>query len=135
MCQEKHLELSNEFNSFAYELVNNESSVKSCIKSLSNDILYRRVIFQKYYYALYHKYLAHDNSLNTKSGSNIHEAILAKISTCNDESLYQIFIKLRDLRIWADYQDNDASSMALNINLKNLNTSVYSIIKRQTINC
>lgn len=135
MCQEKHLELANEFNLFAYELVNNESSVKSYINSLTNDIFYRRVIFQKYYYALYHKYLAHDNSLNTKSGSNMHEAILEKIKASRDDTLYQTFIKLRDLRIWSDYEYSDSNPMAIDINLKKISTSVYNVIKRTSINC
>ncbi|MFA5233439.1 MAG: hypothetical protein WC390_03490 [Sulfurimonas sp.] len=135
MRKDKHLELAKEFNSFAFELVNNEINVKKCIESLSNDTLYRRVIFQKYYYALYHKYLAHESSLNTKSGTNMHETILTKIKACNDDALYQTFSKLRDLRIWADYKFNDDNPTAMMINLTHINASVYNIIKRQTINC
>ena len=135
MCQEQHLDLANKFNTFAFELLNNEVDVKNCLNSLSDDILYRRVIFQKYYYALYHKYLAHDSSLNTKSGTNMHETILTKIKACNDDALYQTFSKLRNLRIWADYKFNDDNPTVMTINLTQINASVYNIIKRQTINC
>ena len=129
---QKHLDLSKQFNAFAYDLVQNEYIAKENITSLKNDILFRRVIYNKYYYALYHKYLAYDDNLSTKSGSSKHDAILTKIKGCNDPKLFQVFTKLLNLRIWADYNpENNAPP----INLITLNQEIWSIIKRTNINC
>lgn len=131
---QKHLDLAKKFNSFAYDLVFNERLVKSNIKSLNDNELYRRIIFNKYYYALYHKYLAHDDELNSKSGSNKHDAILTKIKSRCDLKLFQVYTKLLNLRVWADYKLDD-DYQALSINLISLNTDVWNIIKRTNINC
>lgn len=126
-----HLTLANQFNSFAYELVNNHSKISQDLTSIQDDVLLRRIVFSRYYYALYHKYLAYDADLSAKSGPGIHEAILNKISTNGDAKLQQVFLKLRNLRIWADYKDTDP--MALHVNLTTINSDVYSIIKRVSI--
>ena len=131
---QQYLDLAECFNKFAYELVSQEKIVKKNIKSLEDDVLYRRVIFNKYYYALYHKYLAYDNDLRNKSGSSKHDAILTKIQNCGDPKLFQVFKKLHSLRIWADYKVND-SSKAMSINLTTLNQDVWKIIKRESLNC
>lgn len=131
---QQYLDLAECFNKFAYELVSQEKIVKKNIKSLEDDVLYRRVIFNKYYYALYHKYLAYDNDLRNKSGSSKHDAILTKIENCGDNKLFQVFEKLYSLRIWADYKVND-SSKAMSINLTTLNRDVWKIIKRESLNC
>ncbi len=131
---QQYLDLAECFNKFAYELVSQEKIVKKNIKSLEDDVLYRRVIFNKYYYALYHKYLAYDNDLRNKSGSSKHDAILTKIRKSGDPKLFQVFEKLHSLRIWADYKVND-SSKAMSINLTTLNRDVWKIIKRESLNC
>jgi len=129
----KHLILAEKFNSFAYELVSNEEKVKSDISLLTDDVLYRRIIFNKYYYALYHKYLAYDVNLSINSGSNKHSTILKKLQNYDDK-LYLTFSKLQSLRIWADYQLED-NPQAININLITLNEDVWNFIKRKTISC
>ncbi len=131
---QQYLDLAECFNKFAYELVSQEKIVKKNIKSLEDDVLYRRVIFNKYYYTLYHKYLAYDNDLRNKSGSSKHDAIRTKIRKCGDDKLFQVFEKLYSLRIWADYKVND-SSKAMSINLTTLNRDVWQIIKRESLNC
>ena len=130
----KHLDLANNFNSFAYDLVTNESVAKENLESLKDDVLFRRIIFSKYYYALYHKYLAHDDDLRSKTGSSIHNAILNKVCSCNDPKLHQVFLKLLNLRVWADYKVED-DEQALSVGLKVIANDVYSIIKRSNINC
>ncbi len=131
---QKHLDLANNFNSFAYELVSKETIAKTNLQSLENDVLYRRIIFNKYYYALYHKYLAYDNDLSSKTGSSKHDAIKRKIESCRDIKLSQVFIKLLNLRVWADYHI-DEDPMALSIGLQELNTDVWNVIKRSNIRC
>ncbi len=131
---QQYLDLANCFNKFAYELVSKEKIAKENIKPLEDDVLYRRVIFNKYYYALYHKYLAHDNDLRDKSGSSKHDAIRTKIRNCGDTKLSQVFEKLLALRIWADYKVDD-SPYARDINLTTLNQNVWNIIKRESLNC
>ena len=131
---QKHLDLAKKFNSFAYDLVTNTTTIKGDIKSLADDELYRRVVFNKFYYALYHKYLAHDSKLSVNTGSSKHNAILNKIKACGDLKLFQTYTKLLNLRVWADYGiDNDPH--VLSINLISLNRDVWNIIKRKNINC
>jgi hypothetical protein len=127
-----HLSLANQFNTFAFEVKDNCTSINSEITSLQNDEFFRRIIFSRYYYALYHKFLAYNGELASKTGPGLHEILLRKVQAYSDPKLYQTFIKLRNLRIWADYKDNDPS--ALRVNLNTINADVYSIIKRTTIN-
>ncbi len=128
-----HLALANQFNSFAYELVDNHAQIDNKILSIKDDVFLRRILFSRYYYALYHKYLAHDSELSSKTGSGLHEQVLKKIASCGDPKLYQIFTKLRNLRIWADYRDDDP--IALTVNLQRINSDVFSVIKRTNISC
>ena len=128
-----HLALANQFNSFAYELVTNHTRIDDKIQSLQDDVFLRRILFSRYYYAFYHKYLAHDSELSSKTGPGLHEQVLKKIESCGDVKLHQVFLKLRNLRIWADYKDYDR--MALTVNLQNINSDVFSIVKRTNISC
>lgn len=130
----EHIDLAKQFNSFAYELAQEHMSINDKIPSISNTDLLRRIIFNKYYYALYHKYLSHDSDLRSKSGPGIHDAILKKIQACRDPKLYQVYLKLLNLRVWADYKLDDNQN-ALTINLSTLNNDVWSIMKRKTISC
>lgn len=131
----KHQELANQFNEFAYQLVIKHTSINSDITSIQNEVFLRRLIFSRYYYALYHKYLAHDSSLSNSSGAGKHETIVQKIKNCKDPKLTQVFSKLKTLRVWADYSLDENDALALEINLQNLNQDVYSIIKRDNIKC
>lgn len=129
-----HLTLSLQFNKLAFELFKKHTLVYNEITSLQDEILLRRIIFSRYYYALYHKYLAHDSDISSKSGPGIHGAILTKINSCNDPKLLQVYKKLMNLRIWADYK-LDISGMETRVNLNMINADVWSIINRKTINC
>lgn len=129
----EHIDLAKQFNSFAYELAKEHISINDKIPSISNTNLLRRIIFNKYYYALYHKYLSHDSDLSSKSGPGIHDAIVKKIQA-KDPKLFQVYLKLLNLRVWADYKLDDNSD-ALTLNLTTLNNNVWSIMKRKTISC
>lgn len=129
-----HLTLSLQFNKFAFELTKKHTSIHDEITSLQDEVLVRRIIFSRYYYALYHKYMAHDSDLSSKSGPGIHAAILTKIQSCNDPKLLQVYKKLMNLRIWADYK-LDISGMETRVNLNTIATDVWSIVNRRTINC
>ncbi len=129
-----HLTLSLQFNKLAYELSQKHNLIDDEITPLQDEILLRRIVFSRYYYALYHKYMAHDSDLNTKSGPGIHGTILTKIQNCNDYKLLQVYKKLMNLRIWADYK-LDITGMETQVNLNMIATDVWSIIKRQSLNC
>lgn len=129
-----HESIAVQFNTFAFELVQKHALINSDITSLQDDVLLRRIIFNRYYYALYHKYMAHDHVLSSKSGPGIHDAILTKIRSCGDAKLLQVYLKLMNLRVWADYK-LIADPLATTINLNTINNDVWSIIKRTTINC
>lgn len=130
-----HQDLANQLNDFSFQLINHHSNINDKVISIQDEIFLRRVIFSRYYYALYHKYLAHDRTLSMSTGAGKHEVILNKIKNCGDPKFYSIFSKLRELRVWADYNLDDTSSNALNVNLNRLSQDVYSIIKKANINC
>lgn len=129
-----HLTLSLQFNELAYELSQKHDLIDDEVTALQDKVLLRRIVFSRYYYALYHKYMAHDSDLNAKSGPGIHGAILTKIQNCNDHKLLQVYKKLMNLRIWADYK-LDITGMETQVNLNMIATDVWSIINRKTINC
>ena len=130
-----HKDLANQFNDFSFQLIKNHSNINNKVVSIKDEIFLRRIIFSRYYYALYHKYLEHDKSLSMSTGAGKHDAILQKIKLCRDPKLFQVFLKLKTLRIWADYSLDDTNSKALNINLEKLSQDVFSIIKRKKISC
>jgi hypothetical protein len=130
-----HQELANQFNTFAYELVTKHQDINTNISSIQNETLLRRIIFSRFYYALYHKYLAHDSALSRSTGANKHDAIVQKIQRCNDLKLAQVFLKLKALRVWADYRLNEVDDEALNINLTTLSQEVNDILKREKHHC
>ena len=131
-----HQDLANQFNNFSFELINNHSDINDKIVSIQDEVFLRRVIFSRYYYALYHKYLAHDKALRVSTGAGKHDIILRKVKNCGDPKLFQTFSKLKALRVWADYNldDTDANN-ALRISLIKLRQDVYSITNRANINC
>lgn len=129
-----HLTLSFQFNKFAFELTQKHTSIHDEITSLHDEVLVRRIIFSRYYYALYHKYMAHDSDLSSRSGPGVHAVILTKIESCNDPKLLQVYRKLMNLRVWADYK-LEISGMETKVNLNTIATDVWSIVNRKTINC
>jgi len=129
-----HQDLANQFNDFAYQLINHHLVLNDRIISIQDEIFLKRIIFSRYYYALYHKYLEHNSTLSASSGTNIHSSIRNNIQNKGDTKLKQVFLKLRTLRMWADYE-LDINSSVVPINLERLSNDVYSIVKRININC
>ena len=129
-----HLSLSKQFNSVAYDLVNNSTTIGLNIPSLKDEEILRRIVFSRFYYSLYHKCLAHDSDLSSRTGPGIHAIMLDKIKNSNDRKLYQVFNKTLNLRIWADYKF-DKSPHSLNVNLNTHKSDVWSIVNRKNISC
>ena len=67
---------------------------------------------------MFHKYLAIDSELANSTQGQKHQQIKEKLKKVN-KKLYRIFIKLQNLRIWADYK-YDNNQNALNLNLQKL---------------
>ncbi len=79
----------------------------TCIKSKCvGDLSYEeicRAVYNRLYYALYHKYLVYDNELSLSKDRSKHNAILNKIRDNYSLKTYQLYKKMQSLRIWADY--------------------------------
>ena len=120
-----HQDLSFEFCGFVHDLINSIQTKKIDFLDDTQAIFYR-VSYQKLYYALYHKILYHDSELALSTGSNKHQAILNKIR--NNNELYQLFSKLKALRVWADYSTDDTPLRGLQ-SVKHLQNQVYKTIK------
>ena len=129
-----HQDLANQFNSFAYELITHHLKINDKVISIQDEIFLRRIIFSRYYYALYHKYLEHNPKLSASTGTNTHSVIRDNIRNRGDAKLKQIFLKLRTLRTWSDYQLSE-DPIAVSLNLQGLTQDVYKIVKRTNINC
>jgi len=133
-----HQDLANQFNNFSYQLITTHSDISDKIISIQDDIFFRRIIFSRYYYALYHKYLAHDEKLSKSTASGKHETIIKKLKSSPQrdcKKLFQFFIKLKNLRVWADYNLDEKNVQALNIKLDILSSDVYKIINKKNITC
>jgi len=128
-----HDTLAREFNGFAYELFLHHSEINETITSLKSDIFLRRILFNRYYYALYHKYLDCNSIVSSRSGSSKHDAILKNIMAGKNTKLIQTFSKLLNLRVWADYKLDDSDLGATEVNLNELNKQVWSLINARTI--
>ncbi len=124
-----HQDLSFEFCNFVHNLINSVQTKK--LDFLDDTYaIFHRVSYQRLYYALYHKILHHDSKLASSTGSNKHQAILNKIR--NNPKLYQLFSKLKALRVWADYSTDDTPQQGLQ-SVKHLQNQVYKIIKTKKI--
>ena len=73
-----------------------------CVKDLSYEEICRAV-YNRLYYALFHKYLAYDNELSSSNDRSKHNAVLNKIRDNYSLKTYQLYKKMQSLRIWADY--------------------------------
>lgn len=124
-----HLDIAKQFNEFAYELVKNRHKIIGDIKSLEDETLFRRVIYNKYYYALFHKYLAYDDDLSQSTAGGKHTTIINKLRTNDNEEFLSTFIKLQNLRIWADYKPDNH----IDININTISNQVWNIIKRSSL--
>jgi len=125
------MSLAKQLNDFCYELLKNRDSLKSTIKTIKDEEFFRRVLFNRLYYSLFHKYLELDNELRSSSVKQ-HEAIKEKLKYSNNTKFYQQFVKLQNLRIWADYR-YDYDEKFKNINLNRLLRDVHGLIKMRKI--
>lgn len=72
-----HQEIATSFNSFVDFLNSNECC--KCNIRPKDDVLLRRIIFSRLYYALYHKYLHHNQELALSTISGKHATIKSEI--------------------------------------------------------
>jgi len=117
-------------SNFSYELYKNRDDVIKFIQSVENEEFFRRILFNRLYYALFHKYLDIDIELKNSSVKK-HEAIKAKLKFSNNK-FYQVFVKLQNLRIWADYR-YEQDKKVIETDLLRLINDVYAIVKRKKI--
>lgn len=127
-----HQQLADGFKLFTFQCINEENDLKSLIPILSDDILYRRIIFSRLYYALYHKFLQEDQEIRELSGPGQHAVMLEKLKR-HDNDLYRVYAKLHSLRIWADYKIEEDQE-ALELTLKTLNQQVHKVLQRTSFN-
>jgi len=124
-----HQELAFEFCGFVHNFMNEIDDIKFIKKT---DELFYRVCFQKLYYALYHKMLHHDANLSESEAPGKHETIMKKIEQKGDDQLKQIYIKMKALRVWADYKLSNLPPNSPNIQYAQY--QVYKVLQRSTIN-
>ena len=77
-----HEDLAKQFSMFAFEIVKKHSSINTditAITAIQDDFLLKRIVFSRYYYSLYHKYLQYDKELRESSGAGKHSVILNKL--------------------------------------------------------
>lgn len=105
-----HLELSKQFSAFSFELSN--------INLINiNDETKTRAIINRLYYALYHRILPEIKELKSKSGPSQHDAICGiLLKNAPQDEATKLFLKLKSLRVWADYEINNRT----NVDLKRL---------------
>ena len=125
------MSLAKQLNDFCYELLKNRDSLKSTIKTIKDEEFFRRVLFNRLYYSLFHKYLELDDELRN-SNVKKHEAIKEKLKYSKNIKFYLQFVKLQNLRIWADYRYDDYEK-AKSINLNKLLRDVHKLIEMRKI--
>ena len=116
-----HLDLAKQFQKFADDLASEKINVE-------DKVLLRRIIFSRYYYALFHKYFAIDPELANSTEGQKHKQIKEKLKKTN-KKFYNIFIKLQNLRIWADYKPTE-NKKALKLNLQTLSKDINLIVTK-----
>lgn len=98
-------ELADQFFTIACEIKT------KCLTNLSKEQLSRGV-YSRLYYAMYHKYLAHDSTLQETSFGKKHEIIQTNIARGNyDPKTKQLYKKMYALRLWADYNTRVAKDI------------------------
>jgi len=123
------MKLYEELSNFSYETFKNYDEIKVLITPLENEEFFRRLVFSRLYYSLFHKYLEEDSSLRN-STVKIHKAIKEKLKYSNNKKFYQLFVKLYNLRIWADYK-YEYDDKAKNVNLNKILYDVHTLIKNK----
>lgn len=95
-----------DYQSLAGSFLDIARSVSSnCLRDLDAEKI-SRAVYGRIYYALYHKYLAHDASFATSKEKNKHLIIQREI-TLFDPKIRQLYVKMYNLRLWADYDFTD----------------------------
>ena len=125
------MSLAKQLSDFCFELLQNRGLLKSTIKTIEDEEFFRRVLFNRLYYSLFHKYLELDDELRNSKVKK-HKAIKEKLKYSNNTKFYQQFVKLQNLRIWADYR-YDYDEKFKNINLNRLLRDVHGLIKMRKI--
>lgn len=125
------MSLAKQLSDFCFELLQNRGLLKSTIKTIEDEEFFRRVLFNRLYYSLFHKYLELDDELRNSKVKK-HEAIKEKLKYSNNTKFYQQFVKLQNLRIWADYRYDDYEK-AKSINLNKLLRDVHKLIEMRKI--
>lgn len=114
-----HLDLSKEFNAYSFEINNINLEIDDETKT--------RAIINRLYYALFHKILPEIKELKNKSGSSQHDAIcVILLKRVPNQDITRLFIKLKNLRVWADYEINNPPYP---IDLKRLISQTNSFVK------
>ena len=123
-----HSDLAKKLYEFCEQLLD-ETQKPQILKE--DELFFRRIFFSRLYYALFHKVLNQSSTFQELSGPKQHQAIKdalekkAKNQVVN--KIYQKFIILRTLRVWADYKIDD-NERAKKENLKRLLYNVKNII-------
>lgn len=125
------MSLAKQLSDFCYELLQNRGLLKSTIKTIEDEEFFRRVLFNRLYYSLFHKYLELDDELRNSKVKK-HKAIKEKLKYSKNIKFYLQFVKLQNLRIWADYRYDDYEK-AKSINLNKLLEDVHKLIEMRKI--
>lgn len=114
-----HLNLSKEFNAYSFEINN--------IKLGIDDETKTRAIINRLYYALFHRILPEIKELKNNEGANQHDAICRiLLKKAPNQDATKLFLKLKSLRVWADYEINNPPYP---IDLKRLISQTNSFVK------
>ena len=97
-----------------------------CPKDLSYEQVCR-IIYGRLYYALYHKYLEYDVELSNSKERSKHITILNTIRDKYNLQTYQIYKKIQNLRIWADYSFEKHPSPGANVALMKIDVLIMQI--------
>ncbi|MCT7576435.1 hypothetical protein ACOTVZ_02810 [Aliarcobacter butzleri] len=109
------------FKDFA-ECVNNS---KECN---SDPYIKARIVLSRLYYACFHKGLEDFSNIRNSSEGKKHQRLIEGLTASTKpehKQLLNLILKLKDLRIWADYDYSDETYK--NANPSNLGYYIYQI--------
>lgn len=122
-----HQELSKKLCELTHQWVNNHKDEKAPI--LIDDFdFFKRQFYSRLYYALYHKCLQQEPNLSQSETPNKHQIIENRLRSTNDV-IYQLFRKLKSLRIWADYKLSEKDVITTD-SMKPDQYKTYKVIKQ-----
>lgn len=113
------------FKDFAICL--NKSSI-SCNNYSLGTIDKHRIVFSRLYYACFHKGLDYFPLLRSSTNGKKHKTLIDKLKASSDPvhmKLLPLIQKLHDLRVWADY--NDDNQELKNFSNPNIAYYIYQI--------